>query len=158
MALPIDVRRELIREEVAAWKEQDHGFRSFNNFHANLPGGGWRRKCEIMGQIDIVNRDVGKNSKSVIQKTDNMSDTWWNQTSRQFFQEIDTTIIDLGISIDRIQDLQRAHDEIIMQDPMLTDKQIRKKAVAILNQIYELTEPVFIELRAKGYSHQDLAV
>ena len=104
-------------------------------------GGGKRYYTELLNHWDVTLKSQLKESGRP-----KYSEKRLNQTDRKFFQTIDEVIKESGIDRDKIKQLQKK---------IRTEGDTERQNEFIM-QLYGLTLPVYIQLRALGYQHYDL--
>ena len=126
--------RKHIREYGRVWR----GW-YFNNFVGKLPYGFERAHMDelTLAQGDMANTPIMQEGTS--QKLRGM-------TYVQFYQDIDATIAELGLDVDKIESLQKnltaaAHD----QDDGMYE--------VTANRLFGYAFPLYIKMREKGYAH-----
>ena len=112
--------KEIVEHEIEEYKQKygENFLRYFNNFSGNLPFGYYR----------II-------FKNIVDKTftdEKASERLRSMTHREFYQDIDDTISELGLDLNEIRRLQESMD---------------------LAKLYDLTLPLYVRLREKGYNH-----
>lgn len=111
--------KEIVEQEIKDAKQEhgkDWGHDFFNNFWGNLPFG-WRRRSPNLGLRSTDPRD---------------SERYRSMNLGEFFQDIDSTISELGLDLDMIQRLDQEHK---------------------WEELWNCLSPLYIRLREKGYSH-----
>lgn len=131
--------------------------RVLNNFHLNfelgtrpydpatrgaLLGGGYRQLALEQGLLSTVRREFQG------EEVAGHSDLWLDQTFSEFYEAIDAAIVELGISKD---DISVAVNKVVL-GPRLQGE----AREALIQTLWDLTAPVYVALRKKGYTRTDL--
>ena len=130
-------------------------FRVLNNFHFRFPFGntpneskypeGYYKTLAIsFGHFDKV---FGEAHPSVISYGIS-SERRMKKTSREFFAEIETAVKELGFSESQIAEALNVVCLCHNDDPVARDGEWKL--------VWEMLCPIYIELRKRGYSKQDL--
>lgn len=166
----IEQRRKEIWEEVKSWKEKEyeedfswHG--KLNNFVDYLPnpryehGSSMGNKYGIIGWLDKKNGATHKESASW------HSELFLSQTGREFLETIkeaaeNTPNFNLEESI-RLHDKELAVKARAYKKGMPTEEEKLwreeiEEAGKVQRELYDYVVTLYVELRAKGYSHFDL--
>lgn len=125
------------------------GVREVNNFHYRLPGGPWRdpefmlnaQNPRWLGQI-LLEKLTEKNHMPLA-NLHGYSVRRLCQSNPQFYAAIDEVLTSKGYDTPTVAEHMSNH--------------IATKRSGAPPQILEILVPVYLELRARGYSHKDLA-
>ena len=147
-----------IREEITKQVAEFGPRRTQGNFATRLPlydysipprdyMGDKRELTAFLGVLDTPHRE-----RYSRYGTEGHSERFLNLTPRQFYDEIDATIIELGIPIDQVKYLkERALAAGNSEKPADFDRSRNYD-----RELATLTMPVFIRLLEKGYTRKDL--
>lgn len=142
LELPSEERRifqqKIIKQrEIANYKKKDgrDWYLNFDHFWMNLPAEDeddpniihHRNMAKLTGRLDLTYAEKPEHA--------NTSPLKLSQTRKEFFSTIDSAIVEEGIDIDEVR---------------------RWKNEKTTEELYELVTPVFINLRVRGYTEEDL--
>lgn len=150
-------RRQIIEEDPT----QIRNFDFLNNFYACIPGGYLRSETKIGGHMlpflaDNLHAETEQEVKSATAL--GHSTLWMNMTPRQFFAIVDSLLPSIleehvtTLGFPSIEELRLWSEKITA----LPSSPPKWKMVEQLKD--PLLVPLYLELRKRGFSHQDLTV
>jgi len=128
--------------------------RVLNNFHMHFPAGnsphnyedepifseGYYRFMANEAGWDSTFRELGYNPRFQSEKR-------LNQTPKQFYEEVDRTVEELGMSMTSVSEAVNL---------MLSRRHLGIEAGSIADIVWPALYPIYVALRKKGYSKEDL--
>jgi len=124
-----EIVEEEILEDLKRFKKEDRGW-YFNNFYTILPGG--------LRRDDRYDKTSWRHSGD---ERSNNGPRLVGKTPAEFFEEVDATLLEVGLDIHVIRELE---------------KEAREGDISTIDKIDAYAYPLYIRLREKGYTCHDL--
>ena len=126
-------------------------FNWLNNWRFHLPGG---LREQLNNRRNDWDMRISDDYEKGTEKPPLLSEKYFNGTRKEFFENMKLACEEVHVSEDEIREMNRRLAE--------ADKKIRsggknqEERDRILQDLFELTLPVYKKLREYGYSHYDL--
>jgi hypothetical protein len=147
------------------YNPEDEAF--INNFFCRFPYGegsaypeGTTRFSYAKHWDDVIRQSIRNSLERISSKVDfidycaTRSDLYLDQTPRQFFAELDRTVVELGLSVEAITAKIRTFHSA--SKSLFNSDDSRRVANNASREMNEYLKPVYIALRRKGYNKADL--